>query len=287
LLGLWSVVLSAVLLLLLVYRVSESIEPGMGLATATLGLSTLILPFSTVVFSHVVAATLGFAAFSLLHWERFRSPRLVLVGGAGLLAGLAATTEFPLALVAVLLGLYAAARPRALLRFGAYAFAGVVGLIPLFAYNWWAFGSPAHLAYANVIGGLNRSGLVGVHARRSSVLMQLLLAKTALLQMAPILVMAAALVVMLYRHGDRAEALLITAVCAAYLLYDSAYWDPFGGASPGPAVPHSASALPCPWLGPLLPTRPAHHRLARARLICHAGRSHLDQPVPRTRRRLV
>jgi hypothetical protein len=37
-----------------------------------------------------------------------------------------------------------------------------------------------------------------------------------------------------YRRGRRAEAVVIGAVCALYLLYNAGYFLPFGGGSPGP-----------------------------------------------------
>src|SRR5947209_16821613 len=56
-LGLWGTVLPALALLLLVRRVAERFEPGYGAATAVvLGLGTMLLPFSTLLFSHVFAA---------------------------------------------------------------------------------------------------------------------------------------------------------------------------------------------------------------------------------------
>ena len=45
------------------------------------------MTFAAEYFSHVIAATLGFAAFALLFREREGPPRLALVGAAGLLAG--------------------------------------------------------------------------------------------------------------------------------------------------------------------------------------------------------
>ena len=55
--GLWGNVLPGLLLLLLVWRVAERFEPGYGAAAAvTLGLGTLVLPLSTLLFSHVFTA---------------------------------------------------------------------------------------------------------------------------------------------------------------------------------------------------------------------------------------
>src|SRR5437764_1347835 len=85
--------LPAWVLLLLVRRVAERFDPGYGPAAAiTLGLGTLILPFSTLFFSHVLSATLAFAAFTVLLAERDRAPRRWLLAAGGLLAGLAFTS---------------------------------------------------------------------------------------------------------------------------------------------------------------------------------------------------
>ena len=110
-------VIPAVALLLLVRWVAERIEPGYGTAAAiTLGLGTIVMTFAAEYFSHVIAATLGFAAFALLFREREGPARIGLVGAAGLLAGLAVSFEYPLGLLGAILFVYAVARPRLRLR---------------------------------------------------------------------------------------------------------------------------------------------------------------------------
>ena len=53
--GLWGSVLPGLVMLLLVWRVADRFEPGYGGPTAVvLGLGTLVLPFSTLLFSHVL-----------------------------------------------------------------------------------------------------------------------------------------------------------------------------------------------------------------------------------------
>src|SRR4051794_15780436 len=131
-LGLVGNVLPALVLMLMVRWAAERIEPGYGTATAvTLGLGTMILPFSTLFFSHVLAATLAFAAFALLMRERDGPPRLLLVALAGLLSGLAFTSEYPLAFLGAVLGVYAIARRDRIRRGLAYAGGCVAGALPL------------------------------------------------------------------------------------------------------------------------------------------------------------
>jgi hypothetical protein len=69
--GLWAVVLPGAALLLLLRRLADRVEPGTGATAAVLfGLGTLAFPFATLLFAHVPAALLGFAAFALLFLRR-------------------------------------------------------------------------------------------------------------------------------------------------------------------------------------------------------------------------
>ena len=104
-----------------------------------------VLPFSTLFFAHVLAATLGFAAFWLLLRDRRSAPPAVpAVVVAGALAGLAIVVEFPLGIVAIALAVYAG-RERVL------PYAVGVGVLPLALFNTWAFGSPLDLSYENAV----------------------------------------------------------------------------------------------------------------------------------------
>ena len=90
LIGLWANVMPGLLLLLLVWQVSERFEPGYGVAAAVvLGLGTMVLPLSTLLFSHVFTAFLGFSAFGLMLRERDGPPSAMLLGLAGVAMGYA------------------------------------------------------------------------------------------------------------------------------------------------------------------------------------------------------
>jgi hypothetical protein len=237
--GLWGTVLPTLALLLLVWRVAERFEPGYGAPTAVLlGLGTMLLPFSTLLFSHVFAAMLGFAAFALMVRERAGPPRPLLLALAGLAAGYAITSEYPLAFVAIVLGAYLLSRrdalsPRLLAaRAGAYVAGGVVGIVPLLLYNHAAFNSWTHLAYSNI--PQQQRGFFGISAPSLPVLATLLFDSRGLLTLCPVLAMGVVGTVLMYRRGWRAEALTIAAVCVCYLGYNSGYYLPFGGGSMGP-----------------------------------------------------
>ncbi len=258
-LGLLASVLPAFLLLLLVRRAGDMLAVGGGLAAAvTLGAGTLVLPFATQLFGHVLAATLAFAAFALLLRERSGPPRLALVALAGLLAGLAVTVEYPLAIAGAIVGLYAMLRGPSgtrrseggppwttwLRRGAAYAGGVVVGVVPLAAYNLWAFGTLWHNSYTGAVKvsgrsghallGLNDEAFFGIALPQPATALELLVSARGLLTIAPVAAVGVYGLVLLFRNGRRAEALTAGAIALAYLTYDSGYWTPFGGGTPGP-----------------------------------------------------
>ena len=237
--GVWGSVLPGLVLLLLVWRVAERFQPGYGAAAAVVvGLGTMVLPFSTLLFSHVFAAMLGFAAFAIMVRERDGPPSPMLLALAGLAMGYAVASEYPLFFVALVLGLYLLSRRDTLTpigvlrRAGAYIAGGVVGIVPLLLYNHAAFGSWTHLAYSNI--PQQQKGFFGISAPSLPVLATLLFDSRGLLTLSPVLAMGGVGTVLLYRRGRRAEALVIAAVCICYLGYDSGYYLPFGGGSMGP-----------------------------------------------------
>ena len=245
-LGLWAALLPLAVILLLVRRLGDRAEPGLGApAAVALGAGSLLLPFSTMLFSHALSAALGFAAFALLWHEREGPPRLWPLAAAGALVGLGVTTEYPLAFVGIALGALAIARgpvaasatrtARLLERARrglAYTGGAVAGVLPLLAYNTWAFGSPTHLAYADL--KAHEAGFFGIGPPSPAVAVELLFSSRGLLTLAPIVVLAVLGVVLLARRGRRAEALTSGAVALGFVVYNAGYWLPFGGEVPGP-----------------------------------------------------
>ena len=257
--GLWAVVLPALLLLAIVRRVAEGVEPGTGTTVAALlGLGTLVLPFSTLLFAHVPATMLLFASFALLFLRR--APLT-----AGVCGGLAVATDLPLAIPAVLIGLYAAAQQPRVRRVAEYALGGVVGLAPVWAYDTWAFGNPFHLGYAGTAGqgaagGWQNTGFFGQSAPSFHILVSLLLSQRGLLVLTPVLVLAAAGGVVLWRRGLHAEAGLVAALVVVELIWNSARHPTdfaLGGWVPGPRFLIPLLPFLCLMLAPLVRRIPA------------------------------
>jgi hypothetical protein len=266
LLTLLGAVVPALIMLLVVRHLGDRFERGFGsIAAVTLGVGTIVMSFASEYFSHVAAATLGIAAFALLFRERSRPdegsvPRLA--AAAGLCCGLAVTFEYPLGLVGVVLFAYLLAMPgRRRIRAVAYAGGALLGALPVFLFNQWAFGSPLEFAYGNAVAvqgttghfllGLNSDGFFGITAPKGSAALDLLFASRGLLALTPVIAMGVAGAVAL-RRTFRAEANVILGICAVYFVYNAGYWLPFGGGSPGPrflipALPFLALGLAVAW----------------------------------------
>lgn len=242
-LHLWASVLPALVLLLLVRDLANRLEPGLGIASAVaLGGATLLLPFANLYFSHVLAATLAFGAYALLYRERHGTSDLRRVALAGLLLGLGVVVEYPIGLAGAVLFVYTLARGDKLRRRAlAFGVPAVLGALPALAFNQWAFGSPFHFPYEGwTLGPDTQSypGLFGLTLPDPHTTLALLVVPAGLASLAAVGVGA----VVVYRRGERADALLLSGLPIAYLLYNAASIDPFGGASPGPR--YLVTALP-------------------------------------------
>jgi hypothetical protein len=243
LMTLWGAVLPALGLLVLVWRTAEKIEPGSGIAVAaTLGFASILLPFGSLFFSHALAAFLAFAAFVLVRGGSGRA--FWRVWAAGVLAGFGIVVEYPLALFALVLGVYVASqRPHVKNALGFVAGAAI-GLSPLLLFDFWAFGSPFHLSYTGAVLvpgvsghdllGANSTGFYGVTWPTLRGAVQIMVGVRGLLSLGPVLALAPLGVVLLWKRGRRRDAAFITAVCLLYLVYNSGYYSPLGGATPGP-----------------------------------------------------
>jgi hypothetical protein len=130
----------------------------------------------------------------------------------------------------------------------------VLGVLPpavaLGAYNWAAFDSPFHLSYryvANAYTEQQHHGLFGIGVPTLHGLREALVGNRGLLVFSPVVLAAAVGLVLLWRRGHRAEALLAGTVSVLFVLLDAGYFLPYGGGTPGPRF--LAPALPFLVLG--------------------------------------
>lgn len=229
---------------LLVGRRAERLVPGSGpLLAVALSLGTILGALASILFSHVGAAALGFAAFAAAPRDA-RRPVL-----AGLLAGAAVLVEYQSAVVLLVVGALVAL--GGLRRLGWYVAGAVPPLLGLAAYDWAAFGSPFHLSYRyvdNAFAAQQHAGFFGIGAPSLQSLRAVLVGGSGagvgsgILVSSPLLLGAVAGAVLLWRRGLHREVLAIAAISLAYLVYDAGYFAPYGGTSPGPRF--LAPALP-------------------------------------------
>ena len=231
-------------LLLLMRNAAEHVVPGSGTPVALmLGLGTMLLPFAAAFFAHVLSATLAFAAFRIAQHELTARSSWLLVS-AGCLAGLAAVVEVPLALVAACLGVYVLSEKPRVRRLVLYGAGAIAGLLPLAAYNAWAFGSPFESGYSEAVLelgtsghdviGANDEGFFGLTYPHPDRALDVLFSERGLLVLTPITLVALAGLPLLARMGRRRDALFVGGLALALLVYNASYYLPFGGGTPGP-----------------------------------------------------
>jgi hypothetical protein len=228
------------------------------LAVLGIWLGTLVFPFSTIFFSHQFTAALLAIAFYLLfevgHGEAISSrEQLIVVGLAGVLMSFAVASEYPAVLPVALLSIYGARLLRRselptkgkLSVIAAWACGIWIGGGTLLAYNLIAFGKPLYIPYeAYAAKGAYFSatysrGWLGLHwpnltqfldafrtiAFSSQIGMLHLHAENWFVYACnPVLWLALpGLAAMIWKREWRAEALLVIAMIAAYVLFVTSY----------------------------------------------------------------
>lgn len=220
------------------------------LLSLTYGLGTIALPFGTVFFGHQLAAVLLFGAFYLLYRVAQYELRARYAALAGLLAGYAIITEYPTALIAALLMLYAAWPLARRWRLG---LAAALGMLPALAlagvYNTLAFGGPLSQGYAHLSGPSafiqgQAEGFMGITYPHLDALWQTTFGPyRGLFLLSPVLLLAVPGWLLLARWAAwRREALLWAAIVVVYFAFTVSYFEWSGGYSLGPR--HFLPALP-------------------------------------------
>ena len=209
------------------------------------GLGTIYGLFATQFFSHAFAGALIFTSFYMLYRTREleRPERRALAAGA--LAGLAVISEYPTALVALLLCGYIvlAFSPQRRLQVLVWFCAGAAPwALVLGWYDWFAFGSPLHLSYDYVAGSAfsgQHQGLFGITWPRPGAYWQTLVWPRGLLVESPFLAFVPLGFWRWWRSSERPspEVLLCLAVVIVYSSLVASYFLPMAGQNlPGPRL---------------------------------------------------
>ena len=217
--------------------VDRNVGVGSGLAY---GLATMVFPYATVLFGHSLAASLAIGGFSPLARLRHAPcgaspPRLLAAAGASL--GTAVAVEYPCALIAAILFLYAASFVRPLRRLGWLVLGGAAPALALAGYHWMVFGGPITLPYAFSTQPDRGQGLfMGIGAVDLSALWSILFSSyRGLFFSQPWLLLAApGLAVMARRPALRAEAAVCGAVFVLFVWMNASLVDWPSGYGFGP-----------------------------------------------------
>jgi hypothetical protein len=248
---LWASAIPGAALAVMMYRRSSSLRcRGALMATGAAYAGTLLLPFSALLFGHVLAAALLYGSFLLLLGGH--SPWRLAISGA--LASLAVSVEYTAALGVVILAVYT------FWRHGSAAWAWVVGGIPLAialaGYNWVAFGDPFTFSYqysafhevtesSRPVLGMFSSGTIENFIRLS-------IHGRGLLVATPIVIVAVVGAVSALFRESQADLVMGVVMFVVYLALPIFWGNPWGGASPGPrymllALPFLAVPIARAW----------------------------------------
>jgi hypothetical protein len=207
-------------------------------ATALYAFATVALPYSTVLYSHQLAAGFLFVAFGLLYLRKRGDVGAWSPLAAGALLGLALFTEYTVALVVVVIGMYALwVLRRQRMQVAGMCAAGAVPVAGLMAYNYACFGNLLDTGYSNdwCWSSAQAAGYQGFTYPHLGPLWDLTFGTyRGLFFMSPWLLLAGIGIVVLWRSGIRLETAVCTVIWAGFILLISAYWGWNGGRVDGP-----------------------------------------------------
>jgi hypothetical protein len=265
--------LAGVVLFDLAMALGSSVSGALFAATA-FGLATPMWTHATLFQGHAMAAAgllLAFAATMRIGPDRDSRANTTLAAIAGVSAGWATVAEFPAAIPAAVIALWALVRARSLgyeraLRVMAALSGGaLVCAAVLMAFQYACFGSPFHIAYTSEEGfeGM-KQGFFGLSLPRMIRLRRILVGEfRGLLPLAPLLALAPIGIVAVVRRARGAA--IVSALIALYFVLLNAsytYWE--GGWSFGPR--HLAPGIPfaCLWLAAVWTSAPKLARVVLA-----------------------
>jgi len=246
--SIWSCALPAAALAVMIRRTAARFDGTSALGVAlAVTFGTLVLPFSSVLFGHVLAATLAFAGWRLLLAEAPERGRLAM---AGALLGAAVLVEYTLILAAV------ACTVHAIWRWRRAAAPFLLGAMPpavlLALYQWAAFGDPFAFSYSSSTFGSEAAATgAAVEIPLATNAFRVLLGERGLFITTPVVLAGAVGLGLLIRAstGHMRSALAAAAASAASLVAVQMLWsNPTGGDSPGARYATAAGVFVVPGL---------------------------------------
>lgn len=240
----WTSAVPAAVVLLVARRVAARAHPRWAVPAAMAAtFSTLVLPFGSLLFGHVLATALALGGWAIATRDPPSRRDLAI---AGLLLGAAVLTEYTLAFAAVATAahvLYARRQAVLWVLFGA-----LPTVVLLLLYQWAAFGNPFSFSYAS--SGFGQAAeQAGLALEDRGVLdngMRVLFGDRGLFLITPVVALGAVGIVLLIRssHGASRSANVAAAATAASLVMVQIWWgNPTGGDSPGARYATAAGAF--------------------------------------------
>lgn len=208
------------------------------LMTGLYAIGTAALPYSTVFYSHQLAAAGLFTAFALLYLAKRRGAPGWWAVAAGFLLGFSFFTEFTVIFIAVILGLYGLyVLRRDARRTTAFVVAGLVPVAGVLLYNKICFGSALDTGYAHDYcwSSAQSAGFAGFTYPHLGPLWDLTLGSyRGLFFMSPFLLLAVPGVFFMVRRKMTIESVICIVSGLGFIILLSAYWGWNGGQVDGP-----------------------------------------------------
>jgi hypothetical protein len=232
---LWSSLVPGIVLTLVVRRTVAQAYPRVATPVAiAMTVSTTVLPFTSWLFGHVLAAMWVALAWHLL---RPAVPSVRLTVAAGLCLGMGIGTEYAVAAIAAVF-LIDVVLSRDLRRILALSAGTVVATLPMLVYNWLVFENPFETSYQGHLPNFQGEGALGVYnleLPRGSEVVKLFVGDRGMFVLTPVLLLAVIGGVLLIERGAvRRRDGLVGLTCLAVMVLISTGIDGYGGGSPGP-----------------------------------------------------
>ncbi len=232
---LWSATVPAIVLTVALRRLVWSVHPALATTVAlAVTLGTTMLPFTTWLFGHVLAAMWVAIAWLILRREA-PGTRGCIAAGCCLGAGIG--TEYTVAVIALLL-LVDVARDRRWADAAWLSVGTVAATVPLLAYNWLVFRNPFEVSYQGHLPNFQGSGAFGVFnltLPRPNQIARALIGDRGLFVLTPVVLIAVIGCVLAIAAGGRVrrDGWLGLGALIGFVIVSTGI-DGLGGDSPGP-----------------------------------------------------